>query len=941
LLETSPGGKLARTVQGITHTWQVSDTPIGSGDAGEVYAVACLDQPSLSGMMKKPARIATAGTIQRQASQIAQEAVALARLDGLPDGKAHPPRLLDQAPPYTMGTGNFFIISETAPGEDLTSLLSKSRKMGKPFPRRVIVTVLDALFDMFSRAHKAGVLWNDVKLDHIYWYNRTGEVAVIDWGNALFIDNADQPALPHWEDYQQMVDTLGTFLQHSAPDLFIDLGWDEFMNKTLDSPRVSVLARRISYQQQVIALQVMEYQSLIRVVLNSDPTLDGLRKMADYKTVLEKIGVPWESEAVLKYSHDLVQRAVAEDDRQTCVRATALVWDIFDDALDLPWHLMREYCRHTDILTHSAFPVLVKQTLNANWGDALWAASTIASQSQNLTWWEGLIPVMRQKALDTSTPLPYRTSQSILRWAQEHQHRNLAHRLEHILQNWRKKGETGTESPFEYELLDILRERADLPGRLRSDAKQVFALGDAAILALMKAWNHANWDALPGALCQVLSWDPDRWGIHRVLERVENFREWLSILQEGPGLEVSAHQFLENLLKKRPEIERLLGSPPWLGTLLHMLYAIEGGAPIPAYQAEVSRHCPWLLGYPDISSVDRSAPPLDEATRHTLLSDFNAQLRDWQAVDASLKTIQEQAPLLAPTCKWLTDAFKWVLSLNANLAELRAISRENLPPELAEGYQVLHALVEWRERLALQDLPGAIQALSEEKPTPWTLSVQAHQVTVAWQNLILPAIDAIRISGTSIDFKEGALDPHTMKVRDIALASMELPRLWEQIYTAGIYTQLLETLQTEIDAARSAFLEWRTELENATDPITRLLYHSHLDQIRQASNRLMRMSQHIRQAKLSFLTLSQGVQISQPMEIRSIENILDHLEALEAELVPNPDEKQFPEYQLAFREISEAKNAETRQALVNVLPQNHPFYAWLVKSTLTQDTFYL
>jgi len=347
---------LGRTVQGIDHTWQIGDTPIGSGDAGEVYAVARLDQPDLRAVMKKPAKIATGGTIQRQAGQIALEAHALTLLDGLPSGKAHPPRLLDQAPEFTKGTANYFMVSETAPGDNLNALLTQARRSGQPFPRRVIITVLDALFDMFSRAHKAGVLWNDVKLEHIYWDNSTGRVSVIDWGNALFPDNQGKHSRPRWEDYQQMVDALGSFLQSSAPELYVDLGWDEFLGKTLNSLLVSTLARRISYQQQVIALQVMEYQSLIRVVLNHEPSLEGLRKIADFQQTLNKIGAPWGQEDVLQYGRTLIESTLAGREHQTTVSSTALIWEIFDESLNLPWHLLREYCRHADILTHQALP---------------------------------------------------------------------------------------------------------------------------------------------------------------------------------------------------------------------------------------------------------------------------------------------------------------------------------------------------------------------------------------------------------------------------------------------------------------------------------------------------------------------------------------------------------------------------------------------------------
>ena len=276
---------MAKTVQGKTYQWRLGDAPIGSGDAGEVYTVVCVEQPDLSGVLKKPSRIATGGAIQRQAGQIAQEGLALAQLEGLPECKAHPPQILDEAPEFTHGTANYFIVSETAPGEDMAAMLVRTRQEGTPFPRRVILTVLDSLFDLFARAHRSGVLWNDVKLEHIYWDNTSGGVAVIDWGNAQFLNGANDQrrSLPRWEDYRQLVDTLGLFLQQSAPELYDDLGWSEFQSTELDRPRISVLARRIAYQHEVIALRVMEYQSLIRVVLKSDPTLNGLQMIQTYQ----------------------------------------------------------------------------------------------------------------------------------------------------------------------------------------------------------------------------------------------------------------------------------------------------------------------------------------------------------------------------------------------------------------------------------------------------------------------------------------------------------------------------------------------------------------------------------------------------------------------------------------------------------------------------------
>lgn len=925
---------MARTVQGIAHTWQVGDTPIGSGDAGEVYPVARLDQPDLIGMMKKPARVATAGTIQRQAGQIAVEARALSRLDGLPDSKARPPRLLDQAPEFTQGTANYFIISETAPGEDLASLLTQSRQSGKPFPRRVIMTVLDALFDMFSRAHKAGVLWNDVKLDHIYWHNPSGQVGVIDWGNAFFLDSEAQHGLPRWEDYHQMVDTLGNFLQSSAPELYVDLGWDEFQGQKLDPPRVSILARRIAYQQQVIALQVMEYQSLIRVVLSADPSLEGLQKIAGYKHILEKIGAPWERDDVLKYCQSLVVTALSAGDRQTSVSATTLVWEIFDDALDLPWHLMREYCRQTDILTHAAYPELAKHTLNADWTGALWAASTIASQSPEPVWWLGLIPVMRQQALDTATPPPYQAVQTLLKWADEQHNTNLTHELISIFEKWRRKGEDLKESPLDYELLDIVRENTDLPNRLRSEIKRSFAPGEEAIRGLFKVWTNANWDELPNAFCRMISWDPDRWGILKVSAQVERFRTWLKDLFEGPGIGVNPRLFFTELVENRPRIEHLLGTTPWISTLLNMLSQVNQGTPISSFQAEVNLYCPWLLPYPDLQSADAHPEIQDENLVHAQLLHFASHLKNWSDVDAGLVEIRENAPTLYPLCSKYLDGFRTILSLNANLDALKMITSDAVPPALSEGRQVLSSLITWREQLADQDLAGGMQTLKREKMGAWVLAAHARQVTRDWYNQVLPTLAAIQTFTIPPDTEIRPSDPDLRLLREVSHACADLPALWARIYETGIHAQLLVSLAEGIEAARSKFLDWRVAIESGSDQVVHLVYLSQLEDVRQVSSRLMRMTQHIRQSRLGFATLGEAEQASLGMQITSIENTLDHLASIEAELIPDPDQRRFPGYQNAFKQVAEVKSAESHQALIAALPKDHPFYAWLVKSAL-------
>jgi hypothetical protein len=934
------GGSLARTLQGQKYTWQLSDRPIGSGDAGEVYTVTCLDQPELQAVMKKPAHIATGGTIQRQAGEIAQEYLALARLDGLPRGKAHPPRLLDQAHQFTHGTANYFFVSEFAPGENIAALLQNTRQKGKPFPRRVIITVLDALFDLFARAHKAGVLWNDVKLDHIYWHNPTGQITVIDWGNALFLEGGrtnGQLSLPRWEDYRQMVEILGSFLKQTAPELFSDLGWDEFQDRELEATQVSVLARRIAYQQQVVALNVMEYQSLLRVLLNAEPTLDGLERMQELQQQLERIGAPWEQEGVLNYAQELIVQSFREKNHQTGVRATMIIWALFDTSLDLPWHLVREYLRDPNLINHPLLESLVRHTFNSNWQEALWTLMRIAQDHQGPPWWEHLMPVIRQQASGSVTPPPYQICRSLLAWqkAQGIENKDVVQNLSRIVDDWRTVGENSQKSPFEYAILDMLDDKISLSDQIRSDLKKSFAAGEAAIREISRVWQQPDWDGLHAALRQSAAWDPDRWGILQLADKVNVFQGWLKDLHSGPAPSVSIKAFLQNHLENRPPLERALGSPPWLLTLLQTLNLILRGAPIVFLRAQVERWCPWLLNYADINHGSGHAAPLDQHTVNALLPHFVSHLKNWSDVEAALDAIRSDAYEHYSVCRQIFEGFTRFSSLSANLNEYQSMQCAENHPALLEACRVLQALLTWREHITDERLATAYEDIMGQPFEGWRVLDHVRQQTQRWFKHIMPLLESMltyasQTERVPADYGENMLVEVLNHFSDLHLA-------WNRVYQEGLPSINLTLLEESIEQARNGFFAWRRAYKETGDQVSLLLYHSHRDTIRQISQLFYKLSEHIRLAKHGFSSLQDANEVSPRMQLQTGENILEHLGAIEEMLVTTPEDRYYPEWQVAFREIFAGPFPLTSQERILSLPENHPLYAWLVQSTFGQS----
>jgi len=278
---------------------------------------------------------------------------------------------------------------------------------------------------------------------------------------------------------------------------------------------------------------------------------------------------------------------------------TALIWEIFGETLNLSWHLIREYFRYPDILKHQALSQLAQHTFSNNWSSALWTIVQIARDIAHPTWWDQLMPVLRQKALGLTTPPPYQTCQTLLAWieAQSPKKAELAQTVSNALQGWRTKGDDFEESPFNYVFIDLLHEETDIPHRLRMEANQNFAAGRESIRELVQCWSKADWDSFPKSFRRLIGWDPDRWGIIRLAQRVEDFQNWKQALYLGPGSNTDVNGFINSMVQERPQVEQILGKPIWFNKLINLLNTVQHGDAAADDRVIIQQWCPWLLNH--------------------------------------------------------------------------------------------------------------------------------------------------------------------------------------------------------------------------------------------------------------------------------------------------------------------------------------------------------
>lgn len=201
---------------------------VGRGDAGEVLRVQA-ELGREQGVMKRPVQNVSGGTIVRQARQIENEGRVLALLDGMDverhGRRVHTPLLMDQSIEGTSNSANLFIISEEVSGVSVSELLRRKMQGGSPISQVIVLKVLAASFQLLQKVHEKGVIWNDVKMDHIFWDAEVNTLSFIDWGNSLDLNsqNSDEKASPLL-DYRQLLEEGRTLMEQTSPELIADIG---------------------------------------------------------------------------------------------------------------------------------------------------------------------------------------------------------------------------------------------------------------------------------------------------------------------------------------------------------------------------------------------------------------------------------------------------------------------------------------------------------------------------------------------------------------------------------------------------------------------------------------------------------------------------------------------------------------------------------------------
>lgn len=135
-------------------------------------------------VIKRPAPQDAPPLRAAQQVSISSERKALERLSGHPIIAG-----LHATGTFKVGPQSYtYLVLERAEGLIIADLVLELAEQGLRLPELEMLVVVDRLLDLLTAAHEQQVVYNDVDAKHLFWDRDNYRLQVIDWGNAVLLD---------------------------------------------------------------------------------------------------------------------------------------------------------------------------------------------------------------------------------------------------------------------------------------------------------------------------------------------------------------------------------------------------------------------------------------------------------------------------------------------------------------------------------------------------------------------------------------------------------------------------------------------------------------------------------------------------------------------------------------------------------------------------------
>jgi serine/threonine protein kinase len=660
----------SQTIVGQHHKWALLEK-LGEGDAGEVFLVETLldGRPAI---LKRPRKSALSSDFMRQSRQIRTEASLLKALQGiLPNGRGAgiaTPALLDQSPPEDGFGEGFFVVIERAPGYDLKTLrqvvyfglleeVSTTTAEGPHFflealsefnqlPEAILIRMLSGLLRMLETIHNSdawdgetklsGIIWNDVKPEHLYWDPQHARMTVIDWGNGQYLEvdgvTRDRQHSVN-SDYYQFVQEMGDFLLECSPELHERLDWPRNISpgeaysagaKPLQE-RLDELNAQVISQVKALRAEEADLYSASRPGWEDLPDIDRVQRGLVAQGEMPNLA------GALNFHARLALQMTSEDNlvafSQVCQRAELLEtkrskkWDLLCQIATIG----QEQGSQTGGQALSVFSHALAAGVADDWSACLWELFSFIGPGPLPDWWVRICQEVRQVHLNleeqalspfNAVSRLFYAIQTNIQQLQDQQQRanpggstpsseellarqNLLKTFdEEVVKKWREAEPPPPNAGIDYTAVERLAEdlEAIQPGSAES-LEKILAQPKARVAMILDAWERRDFEIARRGLPGLLLWDPDRQRLLAAERAIGSATQWLTKVRRGAGAGEAFYDYLTSVELAGRNLRTRVGPARWLDDTVEVLKRLRKGTrPVDLTMEfpDVLRDIPWL-----------------------------------------------------------------------------------------------------------------------------------------------------------------------------------------------------------------------------------------------------------------------------------------------------------------------------------------------------------
>jgi serine/threonine protein kinase len=945
---------MAKMVSGIKQRWLIQDL-IGKGDAGEVVSVQS-EGDGLNAVMKRPVQNATGGTIMRQAVQIENESRILARLDGLQlkqgDLTIATPRLLDTSIKGTSNTTAFFMVSQQMVGKALSVIIKEAHKEGSTIPHLLILSILSALFTMLKEVHRRGVLWNDVKTEHIYWNEAGKTISCIDWGNGLLMDEANalngiRPS--YMEDYRQLVAEMTSFLSAFAPDLLDDLNWPLNKVNEVDEREVDLLGIRLKYSREYLAARIVEKKGLINHYLQGLNDLDSLHELLTLVTSLEKSSETVQYSAIDHAAKDLLFHFAKTGDYASCQEVVQLLIEYKTAASDFSWALLREILEVLP-LEDNALVEICELIFQEKWDDTLWQIYQYSGKSSKKIRLDELTLMIRQKALPGAIngALPIKLLRELvdelhvrliqLRLSENKAQEggelaDLSARLDQVIRTWHYsdgKEQFGDDLWVLREILPALDARGfKIPPALGTLISGMLSISRT----LYQTWHAGALSESRQAIRTLFLWDPEFDDLRSLDQSLEKTEKWINQLLEGPSMGQPVSEFLSSLVESKPDISERLGLPIWLKELTEALAeVIEKGNLSSLKAMAVSEALPmsWLVDQEDLFTTSNKVEQSNLTQEQVeMLAAFHQRLKSGESLAEPLSRIKVDLPLFYPYYGSLVHSTERILApleRNVGLPDPSLAPQED-QAAVKQLVSMLQAVTGWRSLIESRNWVAAEVKLRDWQE--WQIPADCYKAMGRWRRQILPVIADLRQKSRKASARISPELEQELGTLQIASKQMlDAANLWAKVEETSINLVMAEGLSACLTAAEEAFFKFWQGLSNDTSAGMRLIVQYNQAELSGTYHLLQQLARQARKVIQALEVLSRPEMALTRLALNSAGDLMYALLKLEDGLNSFNPQSLVRTWHQQYIEFLKIPSKSVMQVQLAGITDRHPLYAW-------------